>query len=91
MYAFCPHCGQTIEQEQTDGCMLVCIHCGEPIGMVGEALAETAEPRVSGNAARCGQCGQLVEIASATKTFVPHYRSEETRKICPGSGKKADG
>ena len=86
MYDFCPHCGQTIEQEEIAGQMLVCIHCNKPIGFVQEL--ENAPAQDASPAARCPVCQQLVELKTVgvNRTLVPHYRAG-TRKICPGSGK----
>ena len=90
MFEFCPHCGQTIEQEEVQGQILLCIHCGKEIGLVIESARATVldmEPG-AGKAARCGVCGQLVELKSAggRRTFVPHYAAGQ-KKICAGSGK----
>jgi hypothetical protein len=93
VYEFCPHCGQTPEQEQIAGRMLVCDRCGKDIGFVGTVrravVAETEEMIRAGTAARCPVCRQAVELktAAGTKVFVPHYGVSEKRKICPGSGK----
>ena len=43
MFNFCPHCGQSIEQEQVQEQLLTCIHCQQPIGIVGELEAAPAE------------------------------------------------
>jgi hypothetical protein len=91
MYDFCPHCSQSIEQEQVPGRMLVCERCGKDIGFVGAvqraAVSETEQRILAGTAARCAACQQVVEL-KAGKTLVPHYAAG-TRKICPGSGKPA--
>jgi len=92
MFDFCASCGQTIEQEEIVGQMLVCIHCGKPIGLVSEAPApevETPLPIRSEAATRCPACNQLVEVKTngTKRTFVPHYAGTEKRKICPQSGK----
>lgn len=88
MFEFCPHCGQTINQKQIEGRMLVCADCGTDIGFVGtvkrEAIDETAELIRSGMVARCPVCHQAVDGKNAR--LVPHYAAG-TRKICPGSGK----
>ena len=94
MYDFCPHCGQTINQEQIEGRMLVCEQCGKDVGFVGAvqraAVDETEELIRGGKAARCPVCQQAVELrsAGAAKTLTPHYGTH-ARKICPGSGKPA--
>jgi competence CoiA-like predicted nuclease len=86
MFEFCPHCGQTIEQEEVRGQMLVCIHCKKEIGLVIESERAPAPPPLpAGMAARCPACNQLVAL-KAGKTFVPHYAAGQ-KKICPGSGK----
>lgn len=91
MYDFCPHCGQTIEQEQSAGRMLVCERCGQEIGLVAAAPAvivdETEELIRRGTVARCPVCKQAVEVKAAAKTLVPHYGAAGGRKICPGSGR----
>jgi DNA-directed RNA polymerase subunit RPC12/RpoP len=90
VFDFCPHCGQTIEQEQIEGRMLVCEQCGKDIGFVGAVerapVSETEELIRGGTVARCPVCGQAVELKGQTR--VPHYGAD-TRKICPGSGKPA--
>ena len=96
MYDFCPHCGQTINQQQIEGRMLLCGQCGKDIGFVGAvqraAVDETEELIRGGTVARCLVCRQVVEVKTvgAVKTLAPHY-SPQTRKICPGSGKPASG
>jgi transcription elongation factor Elf1 len=88
MFDFCPHCGQTTDQEQIAGSMLVCSFCGQSIGLVAEVQPqETPVPTNRANAFRCAVCGQLVEVKPAG-TLVPHY-AIGARKICAGSGKKA--
>ena len=93
VYDFCPHCSQTIEQEQVAGRMLICARCGKDIGFVGTlqqaAVAETEELIRAGTIGRCPVCAQAVELktAGASKTFVPHYAASATRKLCPGSCK----
>ena len=92
MYDFCPHCGQTIEQEQVAARMLICEVCGKDIGFVGPAQStivdETEQQIRAGTVARCPVCRQAVQLKAmgAAKTLVPHYGTQ-TRKICPGSGK----
>lgn len=94
MYDFCPHCSQTIEQEQVAGRMLVCAHCGKDIGFVGAvqrvAVADTEELIRAGTVGRCPVCAQAVELKTTggSKTFVPHYGPSAARKLCPGSGKR---
>jgi uncharacterized membrane protein YvbJ len=93
MFSFCPHCGQTTDQDQVAGQMLVCTSCGKPIGVVQESqgapINETEQRIRAGTAARCPICRQAVEVKTAgvRNTFVPHYRAAGQRKICPGSGK----
>ena len=93
MFSFCPDCGQTTDQDQVAGQMLVCTSCGKPIGVVREsegAPVDETEQRIRvGTAARCPMCQQAVELKTpgARKTFVPHYLAAGQRKICPGSGK----
>ena len=90
MYSFCPHCGLTLEQEQPEGRMLVCVHCGKEIGVVAAVkrvvVDETEERIRAGAAARCPVCRQAVALKGNAKTLVPHYAAQQ-RKICPGSGK----
>jgi DNA-directed RNA polymerase subunit RPC12/RpoP len=93
VYDFCPHCSQTIEQEQIAGRLLVCARCGKDIGFVGAlqraAVAETEELIRGGTVGRCPVCAQAVELkmTGASRTFVPHYGASATRKLCPGTGK----
>ncbi|MBI1831591.1 MAG: zinc ribbon domain-containing protein [Planctomycetes bacterium] len=93
MFDFCPHCGQTIEQEQVAGRMLVCSRCGEDIGFAAtvqrSAVAETDQRILAGTAALCPACEQIVDvkISGALRTSVPHYGAGAARKICPASGK----
>lgn len=95
MYEFCPHCSQTIEQEQVAGRMLVCARCGKDIGFVGPvqrvAVPETEELIRAGTVGRCPVCAQAVELKTTgeSKAFVPHYGVSAPRKLCPGSGKQA--
>ena len=87
MYDFCPHCSQAIESEQIPGRMLVCDQCGQDIGFVGAvqraSVSETDQRILTGLAARCPVCQQIVEVK--TNKVVPHY--SPTRKVCAGSGK----
>ena len=93
MYDLCPHCAQTIEQEQVVGRMLVCGRCGKDIGFVGTVqradVNETDELIRSGAAVRCPTCGQAIEVKTSKDAtrFAPHYGSAQTKKICPASGK----
>lgn len=95
MLNFCPHCGKTIGgQDQVPGQMLKCMFCGKDIGVVPwprqrKVVDVTADLIRQGTAARCSICQQVVEVRSkgTVRTFVPHYRSGEPRKICPNSGK----
>lgn len=94
MYSFCPHCGLTLEQEQREGSVLVCVHCGKAIGVVAAAVKrvvidETEESIRAGTVARCPVCRQAVALKDPAKTLVPHYAAEN-RKICPGSGKSVN-
>ena len=88
MFDFCPHCGQTTDQEQVVGSTLICSYCGQAIGLVEESnpLQETQEAALSA-AAKWAVCGQLVDVKSAG-TLVPHYAVGQ-KKVCPGSGKCA--
>jgi DNA-directed RNA polymerase subunit RPC12/RpoP len=93
VYDFCPHCSQSIEQEQIAGRMLVCARCGKDIGFVGAvqraAVAETEELIRGGTVGRCPVCAQAVELKTTgvSRTFVPHYGASAPHKLCPGSGK----
>jgi hypothetical protein len=93
VYEFCPHCSQTIEQEQVAGRMLVCARCGKDIGFVGAvqraAVAETEDLIRGGTVGRCPVCAQAVELKTTgeSKAFVPHYNASAPRRLCPGSGK----
>jgi hypothetical protein len=93
MFSFCPHCGQTLEQNQAEGQTLVCRHCRKTIGTVAsprkEIIDTTDELIRGGTAARCPSCEQVVETKTAVsgRSFVPHFTKSETRKMCPGSGK----
>lgn len=93
MFDFCPHCGQTLDQEQVLGRMLVCSHCGNDVGFVGAVqrfgVTETEQRLIVGTAATCPTCLQIVDvkIVGALRAFVPHYGASELRKICPMSGK----
>lgn len=91
MFDFCPHCSQSIQQEQVPGRMLVCEHCGKDIGFVGavqlSAVDETDELIRAGAVARCPVCQQAVAWKAGARTLVPHYVAGGARKICPGSGK----
>ncbi len=90
MYSFCPHCGMTLEQEQNEGSVLVCVHCSKEIGGVAApprvVVDETEELIRTGAAARCPVCRQAVALKANARTLVPHYGAGN-RKICPGSGK----
>jgi DNA-directed RNA polymerase subunit RPC12/RpoP len=93
VFDFCPHCAQTIEQEQVAGRMLVCARCGKDIGFVGRvkraAVAETEELIRAGTVGRCPVCAQAVQLkrTGEVETLVPHYGASAARKLCPGSGK----
>jgi DNA-directed RNA polymerase subunit RPC12/RpoP len=90
MYSFCPHCGMTLEQEQPDGRVVVCVHCGKEIGVVAAVkrvvVDETEELIRAGTVGRCPVCRQAVALKGNAKTLVPHYGADK-RKICAGSGK----
>jgi DNA-directed RNA polymerase subunit RPC12/RpoP len=92
MYSFCPHCGMTLEQEQNEGRLLVCVHCGKDIGVVATVhrvvVDETEDLIRAGTVARCPVCRQAVALKGTAKTLVPHY-GVGNRKICAGSGKAA--
>ena len=68
MFEFCPHCGQTVEQEQIVGNMLVCQKCGKDIGFVGavqrSGVTETEQRLPAGTAAACPNCQQIVELTT---------------------------
>jgi hypothetical protein len=93
MFAFCPHCGQTIGQDQAPGQRLVCRHCGREIGVVASPrrvmVDETEEWIRQAAAARCPLCAQAVAVKTTggTKSLVPHYGLTEPRRLCPQSGK----
>lgn len=94
MYSFCPHCGETIGQDQRQGHTLMCRYCGKLIGVVASpqtspAIDEADALLRSGAAARCPVCGQLVQIkaAGAHKSLVPHQGLDKPPKMCPGGGK----
>ena len=95
MFDFCQHCGQTIEQEQVAGGMLVCARCGKDIGFVGPvqraAVPDTDELIRAGTVGRCPVCAQAVKLKTTgeSKALVPHYGASAPRKLCPGSGKQA--
>ncbi len=92
MFDFCPHCGQTLGQEQLPGRVLSCLHCGRAIGTVAQpgrvVNNEAVELIDRGAAARCPDCEQLVgtKTTGTVRSFVPH-QGKEQRKICPQSGK----
>lgn len=87
MYSFCPHCGETLEQDQREGEMLVCAYCGKQIGMIPAKPAPVEVIQViQPGAAQCPICKQVVALKQHAKTLVPHYAGQ-TRKVCAGSGK----
>ena len=94
MFNFCPECGQTIEQNQTEGQLLTCQHCGKQIGTVSVPKQEMVDQALElirlGKAARCPLCQQLIELklAGQTRTYVPHFAAGGQRKMCPNSGKQ---
>lgn len=88
MYSFCPHCGMTLEQDQREGQLLICIHCGKEIGVVPKKPQPAAPIAViPPGAARCPVCRQAVALKANGGTLAPHYGV--AKKICPGSGKPA--
>jgi hypothetical protein len=93
MFAFCPHCGQTIGQDQAPGQRLVCRHCGREIGVVASpkpiVVDKTEELIRQSTAARCPLCAQVVAVKTTggTKSLVPHFGLTEPRRLCPQSGK----
>lgn len=94
MYSFCPHCGQTLNQAQTPGQTVVCLHCKQTIGIVRAApvakvVDQTEELIRQGTVARCPVCQQVVQVQArgSVRSIVPH--AAPPRKICPGSGKSA--
>jgi hypothetical protein len=96
MFDFCPHCGQTIGQQQVAGQLLVCLYCRKEIGVVAappeKVVIDEAEELIKkGTAARCAVCQQVIEVRAggAGRALVPHFRKGEPRKMCPGSGKPA--
>jgi DNA-directed RNA polymerase subunit RPC12/RpoP len=95
VFPFCPHCGHTLDQPQPAGQVVVCARCGFQIGVASlppktEVIDTTEELIQRGLAARCPQCGQLVEIKArgTARALVPHYATAPQRKLCPGSGKE---
>jgi hypothetical protein len=89
MFSFCPHCGNSIDQEQRAGQAVVCIHCHKPIGAVLKdappVVVDQAEELIrTGAAARCPLCQQLVELRGLA--FAPHFTAG-VRKLCAQSGK----
>lgn len=97
MFSFCPHCGETIGQEQVAGRTLVCKHCGQKIGQVSDpakpVIVDQAKELIRlGRAAPCPLCRQLVELKGqpGSWSLVPHLAAG-SRKMCPGSGKPIAG
>ncbi len=88
MFDFCPHCGQTLDQEQHPGQRITCRHCGQRIGTVSVAAKADGPPPAKQEGERCPQCQQLVEArqSGTARAFVPHF-APGSRKMCPGSGK----
>lgn len=94
MFDFCPHCGQTIGQQQTPGQVLMCMYCGKTIGTVSPPKEKVMVDRTDaliagGTAARCPSCNQIVQVkvSGAVRSFVPHQTTGTPRKMCPQSGK----
>lgn len=94
MYSFCPHCGLSIDQQQTAGKMLTCIHCKKDIGLITvrkqeqEVIDQTEQLLKGGDVARCPLCQQIVQIKkSPTTSFATHFTVSGPRKVCPQSGK----
>ncbi len=88
MLEFCPHCGQLgglVQRERA----IICTHCGkqaETITPVERVVVHQADELIrTGAAARCPQCGQLVELRGTT--LAPHYAATGPRKLCPSSAK----
>ncbi len=77
---------------QAPGQTVVCLHCGQKIGVVPlpekAAIDQAEEPIRRGMAARCPLCHQVVELkGQGAKAFVPHFVPAPQRKMCPNSGK----
>jgi hypothetical protein len=94
MFAFCPHCGMTLEQEQAEGQSLVCRYCREQIGSVRSAppvvVVDEADRLIQNrSAARCPVCQQLVEVRGSGQvlTIARHFAGTTPRKLCAGGGK----
>jgi DNA-directed RNA polymerase subunit RPC12/RpoP len=90
MFSFCPHCGQSLDQEQSAGQAVACIHCGKPIGVVvpgaPPVIVDRADELIrQGAAIRCPLCSQLVELKG--RSVAPHFAKAGERKLCPQSGK----
>jgi hypothetical protein len=93
MFDFCPHCGQSVEQDQQPGQTILCRHCRQLIGVVKTLepviVDRSAELIGQGVAARCPECGELVEIktVAGVRTLTRHGAKSGDRKLCPGGGK----
>ncbi len=94
MFSFCPHCGESIGQEQAAGQTIVCRHCGHTVGVIPKSpvatvVDQTEELIRQGSAARCATCQQAVEVKvrGTVRSLVPHAARGEPRKMCPGGGK----
>jgi DNA-directed RNA polymerase subunit RPC12/RpoP len=95
VFPFCPHCGHTLDQPQPVGKTVTCARCGHPIGVAflqskAEVIDPTEELIRRGEAARCPQCAQLVEVKTRPtgRALAPHYATAPSRRLCPGSGKE---
>lgn len=95
MFDFCPHCGETIGQDQSVvGMEIKCRHCGHVIGTVSAApkkviLDDTEKLLQGGTAARCAVCQQIVQVKTSAggRSLVPHFDQPPAKKMCAGSGK----
>ena len=93
MFDFCPHCGQSIGQDQQPDQAIVCRDCGQTIGVVAKpepvVVVHQADELIrQGVAARCPQCGQLVEVKvkGGVRSLAPHFAGPD-RKLCSTGGK----
>ena len=94
MFDFCPHCGDSIGQDQRPGQRIVCRKCGKTIGTVAKVepaiVVHQADELIrQGVAARCPVCGQLVEVKlkAGVRALIPHFTLLGERKLCAGGAK----
>ena len=94
MFDFCPHCGESIGQEQRPGQTIICRKCQKTIGTIPTpqpviVVHQADELIQRGVAARCPVCGQLIEVkaAAGVRSLIPHFGTAGDRKLCPGAGK----